>query len=106
MTVAEGKGAVWTAWELISKAMAGLSGFQSAEDSACATTLEPSRQTASQALVATQARIMPTTPGDLGERFKPAVLKTADSQGSVSSNLTVPARNQKKAALGPLFFGL
>jgi hypothetical protein len=30
--------------------------------------------------------------GDLGERFKPAVLKTADSQGSVSSNLTVSAK--------------
>jgi hypothetical protein len=31
-------------------------------------------------------------PGDLGEWFKPAVLKTADPQGSVSSNLTVSAR--------------
>lgn len=30
--------------------------------------------------------------GDLGERFKPAVLKTADGQPSVSSNLTVSAR--------------
>jgi two-component system response regulator RegX3 len=32
-----------------------------------------------------------TCTGDLGEWFKPAVLKTADPQGSVSSNLTVSA---------------
>lgn len=32
-------------------------------------------------------------PGDVGEWFNPAVLKTADPQGSVSSNLTVSARN-------------
>ena len=30
--------------------------------------------------------------GSLGEWFKPAVLKTAESQGSVSSNLTASAR--------------
>ena len=39
--------------------------------------------------------------GGLGERFKPAVLKTADSQGSVSSNLTASAKNTSK----PLFSG-
>lgn len=33
-----------------------------------------------------------TASGDLGERFKPAVLKTADGQPSVSSNLTVSAK--------------
>lgn len=32
--------------------------------------------------------------GDLGEWFKPAVLKTADGQPSVSSNLTVSARSR------------
>lgn len=33
--------------------------------------------------------------GDLGEWFKPAVLKTADGQPSVSSNLTVSATFQE-----------
>ena len=35
----------------------------------------------------------------MGERFKPAVLKTADGQPSVSSNLTVSASTYKKRAL-------
>ena len=34
--------------------------------------------------------------GDVGEWFNPAVLKTADPQGSVSSNLTVSARTSRK----------
>lgn len=49
------------------------------------------------------ARIRAFPPGDLGEWFKPAVLKTADGQPSVSSNLTVSARTQKNGPSRPVF---
>jgi hypothetical protein len=35
-------------------------------------------------------------PGELGEWFKPAVLKTADGKPSVSSNLTLSAKKKQK----------
>ena len=42
--------------------------------------------------------------GRVGEWFKPAVLKTADSQGSVSSNLTVSAKEFKGLEQSRPFF--
>lgn len=46
------------------------------------------------------ARIRALPPGDLGEWFKPAVLKTADGQPSVSSNLTVSAKSSAEDVRG------